>query len=120
MYNFIKTRESGNQECFSHEYFIRGRKDLLIQIVKKKKTEQLLAKWKNEATYFGMQTNNFEMSQGINELSQINVNNQPRNGTELLMIEHQYQNRDDQDENNCSSMALVPYKRPRLDDNQKL
>ena len=37
MYNFTKTRNTKNQECFKHEYFAKGKKHLLSKIVKKKK-----------------------------------------------------------------------------------
>ena len=37
MYNFAKSRDTKNRECFKHENFIRGKKHLLSLIAKKKK-----------------------------------------------------------------------------------
>jgi len=37
MYNFVKTRNTRNQECFMHPHFIRGKKNQLAQINKKAK-----------------------------------------------------------------------------------
>ena len=43
MYNFTKTRNTKNQECFKHDYFVKGKKHLLSKIVKKKKQKKELA-----------------------------------------------------------------------------
>ena len=37
MYNFHKSRDTKNRECFRHENFVRGKKHLLALIAKKKK-----------------------------------------------------------------------------------
>jgi hypothetical protein len=37
MYNFTKTRNTRNQECFNHDYFLKGKKFELIHIKKKAK-----------------------------------------------------------------------------------
>ena len=37
MYNFTKSRDTQNRECFRHESFLRGQKHLLSRIAKKKK-----------------------------------------------------------------------------------
>jgi len=37
MYNFAKSRDAHNRECFRHENFVRGKKHLLALIAKKKK-----------------------------------------------------------------------------------
>ena len=37
MYNFAKSRDTKNRECFRHDNFIRGQKHLLALIAKKKK-----------------------------------------------------------------------------------
>jgi len=37
MYNFHKSRDTKNRECFRHENFVRGKKNLLALIAKKKK-----------------------------------------------------------------------------------
>lgn len=37
MYNFHKSRDTKNRECFRHENFVKGQKNLLALIAKKKK-----------------------------------------------------------------------------------
>lgn len=37
MYNFHKSRDTKNRECFRHENFVKGQKHLLALIAKKKK-----------------------------------------------------------------------------------
>lgn len=40
MYNFHKSRDTRNRECFRHENFVRGKKNLLALIAKKKKKRE--------------------------------------------------------------------------------
>ena len=40
MYNFHKSRDTKNRECFRHENFVRGQKHLLALIAKKKKKRE--------------------------------------------------------------------------------
>jgi heat shock transcription factor 1 len=40
MYNFTKSRNTKNQECFRHDCFVKGKKHLLAQIAKKKKKKE--------------------------------------------------------------------------------
>lgn len=40
MYNFTKTRNTKNQECFKHDYFVKGKRHLLAKISKKKKQKK--------------------------------------------------------------------------------
>ena len=40
MYNFNKSRDTKNRECFKHENFVRGQKHLLALIAKKKKKRE--------------------------------------------------------------------------------
>jgi len=37
MYNFVKTRNTRNQECFTHPQFVKGKKFKLAEIHKKNK-----------------------------------------------------------------------------------
>ena len=37
MYNFNKSRDTRNRECFKHDNFVKGKKKLLSLIAKKKK-----------------------------------------------------------------------------------
>ena len=39
LYNFTKTKTAKNQHCFSHPFFLRGRKELLEKITKKDKVK---------------------------------------------------------------------------------
>ena len=39
MYNFHKSRDTKNRECFRHDHFQRGKKHLLTLIAKKKKAK---------------------------------------------------------------------------------
>ena len=40
MYNFNKSRDTKNRECFRHENFVKGKKHLLALIAKKKKKKE--------------------------------------------------------------------------------
>ena len=40
MYNFNKSRNTKNQECFRHDHFIKGKKHLLAKIAKKKRKKE--------------------------------------------------------------------------------
>jgi len=40
MYNFTKSRDTKNRECFRHENFRRGKKNMLAHITKKKKKKE--------------------------------------------------------------------------------
>jgi hypothetical protein len=40
MYDFHKSRNEKNQECFQHEFFLRGKKHLLAQIRRKQSLAQ--------------------------------------------------------------------------------